>query len=253
MDIASLPAWPGIAGRVAVVTGASRGIGRTIAEGLAAQGARVVGTATTEAGAEAISAWLGERGRGFVLDVRSDDSVAAMMRNVVEQHEAPTILVNNAGITRDNLLARMKREEWDDVISANLSSVYRLCHAALRGMLKARHGRIINIGSVIGLTGNPGQANYAAAKAGIIAFSKSLAREVATRNITVNTVAPGFVTTDMTDALPEAQVNALKQQIPSGQLGTAADIAAAVIYLASDAGRYVTGETLNVNGGLHMQ
>ena len=256
MDIESLTPWPGIAGRIAVVTGASRGIGRTIAEALARQGAVVIGTATTQGGAEALEAHLGTLGkghRGFELDVADNESVASFYERVNESCGAPTILVNNAGITRDNLLMRMSAGEWDSVISANLSSVYRMSKGALRGMLKARHGRIINIGSVVGISGNPGQSNYAAAKAGIIGFSKSLAREVASRNITVNTVAPGFIETDMTRALDEKQVGALTQQIPSGALGTAGDVAAAVVYLASDAGRYITGETLNINGGLNMQ
>lgn len=256
MEIGSLAPWPGIAGRTAVVTGASRGIGRTIAEALARQGAVVVGTATSAAGAEAVSEALSPidaANRGLVLDVADDASVAACMQQVTEQCGAPTILVNNAGITRDNLLMRMSVTEWETVISTDLGSIYRMCKAALRGMIKARHGRIINIGSVVGITGNPGQSNYAAAKAGLIGFSKSLAREIASRNITVNTVAPGFIETDMTRALTETQVKALTDQIPSGMLGTAADVAAAVVFLASDAGRYVTGETLNVNGGLHMQ
>ena len=175
------------------------------------------------------------------------------MKEVTESFGAPTILVNNAGITRDNLLMRMRAEEWDTVVAVNLSSLYHICKASLRGMMKARRGRIINIGSVVGITGNPGQANYAAAKAGIIGFSKSLAREVASRNITVNTIAPGFIETDMTRELEASQVDALRTQIPSGRLGAPEDIAAAVVYLASDAGAYVTGETLNVNGGLNMQ
>jgi 3-oxoacyl-[acyl-carrier protein] reductase len=256
MDIESLAPWPGIAGRTAVVTGASRGIGRTIAEALARQGAVVVGTATSATGAEAVAEALqafDAANRGLVLDVGDDASVAGFMEQAVEECGAPTILVNNAGLTRDNLLMRMSAAEWETVISTDLGSIYRMCKAALRGMLKARHGRIINIGSVVGITGNPGQSNYAAAKAGLIGFSKSLAREIASRNITVNTIAPGFIETDMTRALTEAQVKALTDQIPSGMLGDAADVAAAVVYLASDAGRYITGETLNVNGGLHMQ
>jgi 3-oxoacyl-[acyl-carrier protein] reductase len=253
MDIESLAPWPGIAGRTAVVTGASRGIGRTIAEALARQGAVVVGTATSATGAEAVAEALqafDAANRGLVLDVGDDASVAGFMEQAVEECGAPTILVNNAGLTRDNLLMRMSAAEWETVISTDLGSIYRMCKAALRGMLKARHGRIINIGSVVGITGNPGQSNYAA---GLIGFSKSLAREIASRNITVNTIAPGFIETDMTRALTEAQVKALTDQIPSGMLGDAADVAAAVVYLASDAGRYITGETLNVNGGLHMQ
>jgi 3-oxoacyl-[acyl-carrier protein] reductase len=256
MDLKTLQAWPGIAGHTALITGASRGIGRCIAEALALQGATVVGTATTEQGAAGISAWLSEMGAagyGAVLDVRSDESVQQLLAQIGERHAAPTILINNAGITRDNLLMRMKADEWDSVISTNLSSLYRVCKAALRGMMKARHGRIINIGSVVGLSGNPGQANYAAAKAGVIGFSKSMAHEVASRNITVNTIAPGFIETDMTRALDAGQIEALQSRIPSGRLGTPEDIAAAVIYLASDAGAYVTGETLNINGGLHMQ
>jgi 3-oxoacyl-[acyl-carrier protein] reductase len=256
MDLAALQRWPGIEGRVAIVTGASRGIGRAVAEALALQGATVVGTATTDSGAGAIEEALralGTNGLGRILDVTSDASVDALWTSVNEQLDAPTILINNAGITRDNLLMRMKADEWSDVLATNLTSVYRMCKAALRGMTRARHGRILNIGSVVGLTGNPGQANYAAAKAGLIGFTKSLAREVASRNITVNTVAPGFIDTDMTRALDEQQVEALRQRIPSGRLGTPEDIAAAVVYLASDAGGYITGETLNVNGGLSMQ
>jgi len=256
MDIESLQPWPGIAGQTAVVTGASRGIGKTIAEALARQGARVIGTATTDAGASSIQAELQAihaDNLGLALDVSSDESVAAFAQRAGESGDAPTILVNNAGVTRDNLLMRMSAEEWETVISTDLGSVYRMCKAMLRGMLKARHGRIINIGSVVGITGNPGQSNYAAAKAGLIGFSKSLAREIASRNITVNTIAPGFIETDMTAALDEAQVKSLTDQIPSGTLGAPADIAAAVVFLASDAGRYITGETLNVNGGLSMQ
>lgn len=256
MDIESLAQWPGIAGQTAIVTGASRGIGRTIAEALARQGATVVGTATTAAGAEAVEQSLqaiGDSNRGLELDVSSDDSVAAFIKTVNDECGAATILVNNAGVTRDNLLMRMSADEWDTVISTNLSSIYRMSKAALRGMIKARHGRIINVGSVVGITGNPGQSNYAAAKAGLVGFSKSLAREVASRNITVNTIAPGFIESDMTAALNEAQVKALTDQIPSGALGSPGDVAAAVVYLASDAGRYITGETLNINGGLNMQ
>jgi 3-oxoacyl-[acyl-carrier protein] reductase len=256
MDIESLAPWPGIAGQTAIVTGASRGIGRTIAAALARQGAVVVGTATTAAGAAAIEQSLspqGESHRGLMLDVSDDASVAAFMERVNADCGAPTILVNNAGVTRDNLLLRMSADEWDTVISTNLSAIYRMSKAVLRGMIKARQGRIINIGSVVGITGNPGQSNYAAAKAGLIGFSKSLAREIASRNITVNTIAPGFIETDMTAALSDAQIQALTAQIPSGQLGTPADVAAAVVFLASAAGRYITGETLNINGGLNMQ
>jgi 3-oxoacyl-[acyl-carrier protein] reductase len=252
MDLSSVPKLPGIAGRTALVTGASRGIGRAIAEALGRQGASVIGTATSEQGAASISGWLGALspgGRGVVLDVGNDASVDALFAGLAA---APEIVVNNAGITRDNLLMRMKGEEWDDVVSTNLSSLYRVCKASLRGMMKARHGRIINISSVVALMGNAGQTNYAAAKAGMIGFTKSLAREIASRNITVNVVAPGFIDTDMTRALDEKQVQALRDQIPLARLGTSADIAAAVVFLASDLGGYITGETLNVNGGLAM-
>ena len=243
---------PGIAGRTALVTGASRGIGRAIVEMLAEQGAVVIGTATTEEGARSIASWLttmSPAGRGVVLDVSSDASVDALFASL---SSAPEIVVNNAGITRDNLLMRMKADEWNDVLSTNLSSLYRVCKASLRGMMKARYGRIINITSVVGLIGNAGQTNYAAAKAGMIGFTKSLAREIASRNVTVNAVAPGFVETDMTRALDEKQVLALRSQIPMARLGTSADIAAAVAFLASDLAGYITGETLNVNGGLSM-
>lgn len=256
MDLSALQRWPGIADRVALVTGASRGIGRAIAEALARQGAIVIGTATSEAGADSITSALGSmglRGRGAVLDVADAASVERVVEEIGAREGAPTILVNNAGITRDNLLMRMKPEEWDDVISTNLSSVYRICKVCVRGMMKAKGGAIVNIASVVGLSGNPGQANYAAAKAGMIGFSKSLAREVASRNITVNVIAPGFITTDMTRALDEQQVDALRRQIPCGRLGAPEDVAAAVVFLASEAGAYITGETLNVNGGLYMQ
>ena len=252
MSSSSIPKLPGIAGRTALVTGASRGIGRAIAEALAAQGAIVVGTATSEQGAVAITSYLSalsSGSRGAVLDVGSDASVEALFAGLTA---APEIVVNNAGITRDNLLMRMKTEEWNDVVSTNLSSLYRVCKASLRGMMKARYGRIINISSVVGLIGNAGQTNYAAAKAGMIGFTKSLAREIASRSITVNAVAPGFIDTDMTRALDEKQVQALRDQIPLARLGTSADIAAAVAFLASDLGGYITGETLNVNGGLSM-
>jgi 3-oxoacyl-[acyl-carrier protein] reductase len=255
MELASLKPWPGIAGRVALVTGASRGIGRGVAEALARQGATVVGTATTAAGAAAISerlAAVGAGGRGAVLDVGAGESVAALIADLEAHEGTPAILVNNAGITRDNLLMRMKPDEWDEVLATNLSSLYRLSKACLRGMMKARHGRIINIGSVVGLIGNPGQTNYAAAKAGVIGFTKALAREVAVRNITVNVIAPGFIETDMTRALDEKQIETLRAQIPLTRLGTVEDVAAAVVFLASDAGGYITGETLNVNGGLSM-
>ena len=256
MDIESLTAWPGIAGQTAVVTGASRGIGRTIAEALALQGAIVIGTATTASGAEAVEKTLQElnsSNRGYQLDVSDDSSVEDFIRGLADECGAPTILVNNAGVTRDNLLLRMSSDDWESVLSTNLGSIYRMCKAVLRGMIKAKSGRIINIGSVVGMTGNPGQSNYAAAKAGLVGFSKSLAREIASRNITVNTIAPGFIETDMTRALTEAQIEALTDQIPAGTLGAPADVAAAVVYLASDAGRYITGQTLNINGGLNMQ
>ncbi|HEX7080312.1 MAG TPA: 3-oxoacyl-ACP reductase FabG [Gammaproteobacteria bacterium] len=247
---------PGIAGRIALVTGASRGIGSAIAEALARQGAVVIGTATSEAGAEGIGARLrdiGAAGRGVVMRVDDPKSVDEAVNDIASREGAPTILVNNAGITRDNLLMRMKPEEWDEVLSTNLGSLYRLCKACVRGMMKARQGAIVNIASVVGLSGNPGQTNYAAAKAGMIGFSKSLARELASRNIRVNVVAPGFIQSDMTRALDETQVEALRAQIPSGRLGTPDDVAAAVVFLASDAAAYITGETLNVNGGLYMQ
>jgi 3-oxoacyl-[acyl-carrier protein] reductase len=256
MNIEEFAPWPGIAGRTAIVTGASRGIGKSIAEALARQGAVVIGTATTIPAADTIAKELrrfNDANRAYDLDVGNDASVATFFERVNAECGAPSILVNNAGITRDNLLIRMSADEWDSVISTDLGSIFRMCKAALRGMIKARYGRIINIGSVVGITGNPGQSNYAAAKAGIVGFSKSLAREVASRNITVNTIAPGFIESDMTRALDDTQVKALTAQIPSGTLGTPADVAAAVVFLACDAGRYITGETLNVNGGLNMQ
>lgn len=242
----------GLKGQVALVTGASRGIGAAIAAALAAAGATVIGTATSDGGADGISAALGDTGRGLVLDISSAESVLAAVKNIQEKEGAPTIVVNNAGITRDNLLMRMKAEEWDQVLSTNLSGAFRVSKAVLRGMMKAKHGRIINIASVIAVTGNAGQANYAAAKAGLIGFSKSLAREIGSRNITVNVVAPGFIDTDMTRVLPDAQRAALLGQIPLGRLGEAEEIAAAVAFLASDAGGYITGETLHVNGGMLM-
>lgn len=239
-------------GQVALVTGASRGIGAAIATTLAGAGARVIGTATSEGGARAITETLGQAGRGLVLDVASDESVQQALQDIQANEGAPTIVVNNAGITRDNLLMRMKPEEWDDVISTNLSGVYRVSKAVLRGMMKAKGGRIINIASVIGIMGNAGQANYGAAKAGIIGFSKSLAREVGSRNITVNVVAPGFIDTDMTRVLPDAQREAMLGQIPLGRLGAVQEVADGVLFLASGAGAYITGETLHVNGGMLM-
>ena len=241
-----------LADQVALGTGASRGIGAAIAATLKDAGARVVGTATSESGAASISEALGERGRGLVLDVSSDDSVQAALKDIQDNEGAPTIVVNNAGITRDNLLMRMKPEEWDDVIATNLSGVFRVSKSCLRGMMKAKGGRIINIASVIGIMGNAGQANYGAAKAGIIGFTKSLAREVGSRNITVNVVAPGFIDTDMTRVLPVEQRDAMLSQVPLGRLGDVGDIAAAVAFLASPAGAYITGETLHVNGGMLM-
>ena len=239
-------------GQVALVTGASRGIGASIAAALAAAGARVIGTATSQSGADGISAALDGNGRGIVLNIADQDSVDAALGDLAKNEGAPTILVNNAGITRDNLLMRMKAEEWDDVIATNLSGAYRLCKGCLRGMMKAKGGRIINIASVIGVMGNAGQSNYAAAKAGIIGFSKSLAREIGSRNITVNVVAPGFIDTDMTRVLPDDQRAAMLSQVPLGRLGDSDDIAAAVLFLASPAAAYITGETLHVNGGMLM-
>jgi len=240
-------------GEIALVTGASRGIGKAIAEQLAADGATVIGTATTETGAARISEYLAEcGGRGMVLNVTDPESVKIVLKAIGDEFGAVSILVNNAGITRDNLLMMMKDEQWDEIINTNLTSIFRLSKAVLRPMMKARKGRIINIASVVGLTGNPGQTNYAAAKAGILGFSKSLAREIGSRNITVNTVAPGFIDTDMTRELPEDQREALIGQIPLNRLGDPADIAHAVSFLASAAAGYITGETINVNGGMYM-
>jgi 3-oxoacyl-[acyl-carrier protein] reductase len=242
-------------GEIALVTGASRGIGHAIALALAAEGAAVVGTATGAAGVAAIDAALGSagaKGRGLALDVGDGVACEAAVADIEGREGAVTILVNNAGITRDALLLRMKPEDWDSVIATNLGSVFRLSKAVLRGMMKARRGRIISIASVVGLVGNPGQANYCAAKAGIGGFTRSLAREVASRGITVNVVAPGFIDTDMTRALPDAQRAALAGQIPLGRLGAPADIAAAVCFLAGPGAAWITGETLNVNGGMHM-
>ena len=239
-------------GEVALVTGASRGIGASIAATLAAAGATVVGTATSQPGADGISAALDGKGRGLVLNVADDASVQAAIKDMQANEGSPTILVNNAGITRDNLLMRMKEDEWEDVISTNLTGLYRVSKACLRGMMKARKGRIINIASVIAVMGNAGQANYAAAKAGMVGFSKSLAREIASRGITVNVVAPGFIDTDMTKVLPDEQRDAMLSQVPLGRLGEGEDIANAVLYLASGGGAYITGETLHVNGGMVM-
>ena len=242
-------------GQIALVTGASRGIGRATALKLGQAGAVVIGTATSQNGADAISAALtdaGIQGQGMMLDVSQQDSIDAVLKQISEQFGAPVILVNNAGITRDNLLMRMKDDEWNDIINTNLSSVYRLSKACLRAMMKARYGRIISIASVVGVTGNAGQANYAAAKAGIIGFSKSLAQEIGSRGITVNTVAPGFIDTDMTRNLPDEQKQALLSKIPVGRLGQADEIAAAIVFLASPEAGYITGETLHVNGGMYM-
>lgn len=241
--------------QVAVVTGASRGIGAAIAQALGSAGATVIGTATSDKGAQAISAALQEAGisgRGITLNVNDADEVIEFFKQVDRDFQAPAILVNNAAITRDNLLLRMKEQEWQDVMNTNLSGVYRCCRAALRGMMKARYGRIINISSVVGLAGNPGQVNYAATKAGLLGLSKSLAREVASRGITVNAIAPGFIDTDMTRDLPEASRDELLRQVPLGRLGAPQDIADAVTFLAGPQAGYITGETLNINGGLHM-
>lgn len=240
---------------IALVTGASRGIGQAIALELGRQGATVIGTATSDKGAETISATFAEagiKGAGKMLNVTDADAIETFIKSIEGEYGTLGILVNNAGITRDTLLMRMKPEDWDAVIDTNLSSVFRLSKAVLRGMMKARKGRIINIASVVGVTGNPGQANYAAAKAGMIGFAKSLAREVGSRGITVNTVAPGFIDTDMTRALSDEQRTALLANIPLARLGDAQDIANAVVFLASSAAAYISGETLHVNGGMHM-
>jgi 3-oxoacyl-[acyl-carrier protein] reductase len=244
-----------LAGELAVVTGASRGIGRAIALELGRRGARVVGSATSEAGARGIDEALaaaGVAGRGVVLDVASGESVEACFKEIEARDGTPSILVNNAGVTRDGLLMRMSAADWQTVIETDLSAVYRTCKAVMRGMMKARRGRIVNIASVVGVMGNAGQANYAAAKAGMIGFSKSLAREVGSRGITVNVVAPGFIVTDMTDALGEAARATLLGQVPLGRLGAPEDIAHAVAFLASARAAYITGETLHVNGGMYM-
>jgi 3-oxoacyl-[acyl-carrier protein] reductase len=240
-------------GEVALVTGASRGIGAAIAARLALDGAKVIGTATTAEGAARISEALsGHGGRGAVLEVTSQESIDALLSDIEGKEGAIGILCNNAGITRDTLLLRMKQDDWDAVMQTNLASVFRLSKGVLRGMMKARKGRIISIASVVGLTGNPGQANYAAAKAGIIGFTKSLAREIGSRGITANVIAPGFIDTDMTRGLSEPQRDSLTAQIPLSRLGSPEDIASAVAFLASAEASYITGETLNVNGGMHM-
>ncbi|AHG78840.1 3-ketoacyl-(Acyl-carrier-protein) reductase [Mannheimia varigena USDA-ARS-USMARC-1388] len=237
--------------KIALVTGATRGIGKAIAEELVAKGYTVVGTATSEKGAESISAYLGENGKGLVLNVADAESIDSVLKQIKETFGDVDVLVNNAGITRDGLLMRMKDNDWFDIIQTNLTSVYRLSKAVLRPMMK-KGGRIISIGSVVGSMGNPGQTNYCAAKAGLVGFSKSLAKEVASRGITVNVVAPGFIATDMTDELNEDQRNAILSQIPAGELGSPQDIAKAVAFLASDDARYINGETIHVNGGLYM-
>ena len=241
--------------KVALVTGASRGIGRAIATQLAGGGFTVIGTATTEGGAESISAYLtelGNDGRGMALDVSDADSVSQVIKTIGDEYSAPLVLVNNAGITRDNILMRMKEDEWQDVINTNLSALYRVSKACLRGMTKARWGRIVNITSVVGSMGNIGQSNYAATKAGAEGFSRALARELGSRSITVSCVAPGFIDTDMTRDLPEEQRELLQQQIPLGRLGAPEEIAALVSFLCSDAAGYITGETVHINGGMHM-
>jgi len=244
-----------LTGDIAIVTGASRGIGKAIALALAKQGAIVVGTATSDAGAEAITVYLQQnvcKGVGLKLDVASRESIDAFIAHVQKEVGNPSILVNNAGITRDNLLMRMKDEEWDDIMQTNLASVFRMSKAVLRGMMKQKKGRIISIASVVGVSGNPGQTNYCAAKAGIIGFTKSLAQEVGSRNITVNAVAPGFIDTDMTKAISDDAKNALLAKIPLGRLGSPEEIANAVVFLASTGASYITGETIHVNGGMHM-
>ncbi|MFP1822512.1 3-oxoacyl-ACP reductase FabG [Lonsdalea quercina] len=239
-------------GKIVLVTGASRGIGRAIAESLVAHGAKVMGTATSEKGAADISAWLGDNGKGYVLNVADMSSIESTLAAIKSEFGDIDILVNNAGITRDNLLIRMKDEEWQDVLDTNLRSVFRLSKAVLRSMMKKRFGRIITIGSVVGTSGNPGQSNYSAAKAGLVGFSKSLAQEVASRGVTVNVVAPGFIETDMTRALTDEQRAGILAGVPAGRLGDAKEIASAVTFLASEEAGYITGETLHVNGGMYM-
>jgi 3-oxoacyl-[acyl-carrier protein] reductase len=239
-------------GSIALVTGASRGIGRAVAERLVADGAIVIGTATSENGALAITEYLQGAGEGKVLNVADPDSMLALLADITEKHGTVDILVNNAGITRDNLLMRMKDDEWQSIMDTNLTSIFKMSKAVLRGMMKKRKGRIINIGSVVGSTGNAGQANYAAAKAGVIGFSKSMAREVASRGITVNVVAPGFIDTDMTKALTDEQKESIFKDIPANRLGDPKEIAATVGFLASNEAAYITGETIHVNGGMFM-
>ncbi|OLQ84030.1 3-oxoacyl-ACP reductase FabG [Vibrio panuliri] len=239
-------------GKIALVTGASRGIGRAIAELLVERGATVIGTATSESGAAAISEYLGANGKGLALNVTDVESIEATLKTINDEFGVIDILVNNAGITRDNLLMRMKDDEWNDIINTNLTPIYRMSKAVLRGMMKKRAGRIINVGSVVGTMGNAGQTNYAAAKAGVIGFTKSMAREVASRGVTVNTVAPGFIETDMTKALNDDQRAATLANVPAGRLGDPREIASAVAFLASPEAAYITGETLHVNGGMYM-
>ncbi|ELB2760575.1 3-oxoacyl-ACP reductase FabG [Vibrio alginolyticus] len=239
-------------GKIALVTGASRGIGRAIAELLVERGATVIGTATSESGAAAISEYLGDNGKGLALNVTDVESIEATLKTINEEFGVIDILVNNAGITRDNLLMRMKDDEWNDIIDTNLTPIYRMSKAVLRGMMKKRAGRIINVGSVVGTMGNAGQTNYAAAKAGVIGFTKSMAREVASRGVTVNTVAPGFIETDMTKALNDDQRATTLSNVPAGRLGDPREIASAVVFLASPEAAYITGETLHVNGGMYM-
>lgn len=239
-------------GKLALVTGASRGIGKAIAEQLVALGATVVGTATSEGGAAKISDYLGDNGRGMVLNVTDTDSIDGLFETLKKDFGSVDILVNNAGITRDNLMMRMKDQDWQDIIDTNLTSVFRLSKAVMRGMMKAKCGRIINIGSVVGTMGNAGQVNYASAKAGLLGFTKSMAREVASRGITVNTIAPGFIDTDMTAELNDEQKSGIFAQVPANRLGLPEEIASAVAFLASDKAAYITGETLHVNGGMYM-
>jgi 3-oxoacyl-[acyl-carrier protein] reductase len=238
--------------KIALVTGASRGIGRAIAEKLVEDGFFVVGTATSDGGADSISAYLDASGKGLKLNVSDPDSIAEVIKKIAEDYAVPAVLVNNAGITRDNLLMRMKDDEWNDIINTNLTSIFRMSKAVLRGMMKARSGRIINISSVVGATGNAGQTNYAASKAGMIGFAKSMAKEVGSRGITVNTVAPGFIDTDMTKELADEHKNALLGAIALGRLGDPKEIAHAVSFLASEGASYITGETIHVNGGMYM-
>jgi 3-oxoacyl-[acyl-carrier protein] reductase len=241
-------------GKLALVTGASRGIGKAIALTLGRAGATVIGTATTESGADNVSKVFTDNkisGKGMKLDVTDNEQISNLMKNIGEDFGSVDILVNNAGITRDNILLRMKEDDWEDIISTNLSSIYKMSKSVLRGMIKKRSGRIISITSVVGAMGNAGQSNYAAAKAGMIGFTKSLAREVGVRGITVNAIAPGFIETDMTDSLPDEQKEALAVQIPMGRLGTADEVAKAALFLAGDGGSYITGQTLHVNGGMY--